>query len=386
MTRTPPAAPAAIGNLQERLPQDVSLADWNLERIRWQNPRIRSLLGCSRLLGGVLESNYSILHCSPERLREIWRKVRQVAELIRTQLAPLMAAPSIFPRLEAARSRTELALQILDDTILADLERFPDNVSTDQLLDVRKLLCVSIGKLHAFLQDAFGEIMANDPRSSHDADYFLSKRFPQDLEEAEWLYSTVRRLQAYLERIEAVRAQRLVELGAAVHREQTIPIGERWQQTAAFLDTLVEGLTPKLKEVLALRGIRFYEMEILDRYAVEIPSQCRTLQELHGAGRVAVEKIKSTAGPGRMEREQSVRDLMHCHGVFSRRMTRLVTEIDKELRDLMTFIPIWLDSISMRRALVLKKSPDSTESRQAVGPPAGPRQAAAPPATTRGRR
>ena len=358
MTKLAVKVPVAIDRLQEKLPEGVTLGEWNLERIRWQNPRIRSLLGCSRLLDGVLESNYSILHCSPERLREIWRKVRQVAELIRTQLAPLMDAKSVFPELEEARLRTELALQMLNRTVLTDLERFPEKVSAAELMAVRKLLCVSIGKLHAFLQDAFGEVMANDPRSSHDADYFLSKRFPQDLEEAEWLYSTVHRLQTYLDRIEKVRARQLVELAAEIRREQTIPIGERWERIAAFLDALVEGLTPKLKEVLALRGIRFYEMEILDRYAVEIPCQCRTLQELHRAGRRAVEDIKSTAGEIRTEREQSVRDLMHCHNIFSRRMTHLMTEIDKELRDLMAFIPIWLDSISLRRALVLKKAPD----------------------------
>ena len=51
---------------------------------------------------------------------------------------------------------------------------------------------------------------------------------------------------------------------------------------------------------------------------------------------------------------------MICHGVFSRRMAFLMSELDKELRDLMAFIPIWLDSISMRRALVLKRTVDHT--------------------------
>lgn len=352
--------PPGDGKVQIQLPAGVTLADWTVERIRWQNPRIRSLLGCSRLLGGVLESNYSILHCSPERLRDIWRKVRQVAELMRNQLAPLMAAPSKFPGLEQARQRTELALEMLDDTVLSDLERFPESVPSHQLIDVRKLLCVSIGKLHAFLQDAFGEVMANDPRSSHDADYFLSKRFPQDLDEAEWLHSTVSRLQAYLDRVETDRGRRLVSLTEEIRREQTIPIGERWEQALVFLDNLVEGLTPKLKEVLALRGIRFYEMEILDRYAVEIPCQCRILRELHHAGRNAADHIKASVGDKRSEREQSVRDLMHCHSLFSRRMAFLMSEIDKELRDLMAFIPIWLDSISMRRALVLRRSTDES--------------------------
>lgn len=215
---------------------------------------------------------------------------------------------------------------MLDDAVLTDLERFPESVPSHQLIDVRKLLCVSIGKLHAFLQDAFGEVMANDPRSSHDADYFLSKRFPQDLEEAEWLHSTVSRLQVYLDKLEEGRSRQLAGLIEEIRREQMIPIGRRWEETRTFFEMLTEGLTPKLKEVLALRGIRFYEVEILDRYAVEIPNQCRTLHELHLAGREAADSIKSSAAEDRPSREQSVWDLMQCHSVFGRRMAHLMSE------------------------------------------------------------
>ena len=42
------------------------------------------------------------------------------------------------------------------------------------------------------------------------------------------------------------------------------------------------------------------------------------------------------------------------------RQTGRLEQAAKELRDLMAFIPIWLDSISMRRALVLKRSSDNT--------------------------
>ena len=345
----------------KELPEGLTVADWTLEKIRWQNPRIRSLLGCIRLLGGVLESNYAILHCSPERLREIWRKVRQVADLIRKEVAPLMAAESQFEELESARQRTELSLRLLTQTVLSDLDRFPECVPSNHLLEIRKLLCVSIGKLHSFLQDAFGELMANDPRSSHDADYFLSKRFPQDLEEAEWLFSTVTRLQDYLEGLDEGRLRQLTALIEEVRREQSIPTGRRWQEAVDFLQQLLEGLAAKLKEVLALRGIRFYEMEILDRYALEIPIQCRMLQELHGAGREIADQIKSAAPEGRNEREQSVRDLMACHGVVCRRMVHLMTSVDRQLRDLMAFTPIWLDSISNRRALLLKRGSDEVD-------------------------
>ena len=365
-----------LGDHQIQLPEGLTITDWTIEKMRWQNPRIRTFLGCIRLLGGVLESNYAILHCSPERLQEIWRKVRQVGELIRTEMAPLLRARSRFPKLEEARLRAELSLDMLSDSVLTDLERFSAEVPTQQLIKVRKLLCVSIGKIHAFLQDAFGEIMANDPRSFHDADYFLSRRFPQDLEEAEWLHATVSRLSEYLHKLDPSRALRLSVLTADIAREKTVPVGRIWEQVTEFLQQLTDGLTPKLKEVLALRGIRFYEMEILDRYAVEIPTQCRVLIELHAAGRRAIEEMKGVFDGSLPEREQSVRDLESCHASFSSRLVTLMREIDTELQDLNAFVPIWLDGITKRRALLLKSSGEKEPERQSEasgggGPTAG---------------
>ncbi len=343
-----------LGDHQIQLPAGLTVTDWTIEKVRWQNPRIRTFLGCIRLLGGVLESNYAILHCSPERLQEIWRKVCQVGELIRTEMAPLLTAPSRFPALEQARQRAELSLGMLSDSVLSDLEKFSAEVPSRQLLKVRKLLCVSIGKMHGFLQDAFGEIMANDPRSFHDADYFLSKRFPQDLEEAEWLHATVSRLSEFLVRVEPDRARRLGVLAADIAREKSLPVGRTWAQAEEFLLELADVLTPKLKEVLALRGIRFYEMEILDRYATEIPTQCRVLIELHATGRRAIDGMKGVFDGSLPEREQSVRDLESCHAAIAARLVELMREIDTELQDLYAFVPIWLDGITKRRALLLK--------------------------------
>ena len=345
-----------LGDHQIKLPEGLTVTDWTIEKIRWQNPRIRTFLGCVRLLGGVLESNYAILHCSPERLQEIWRKVRQVGELIRTELAPLLRAPSRFPALEETRQRAELALDMLSDSVLTDLEKFSAEFPGQQLIKVRKLLCVSIGKIHAFLQDTFGEIMANDPRSFHDSDYFLSKRFPQDLEEAEWLHATVSRLSQFLEQTEPLRVRRLAVLVADIARDKTLPVGRSWQEATEFLQQLTDGLAPKLKEVLALRGIRFYEMEILDRYAVEIPTQCRVLLELHAVGRRAIEDMKGAFDGSLPEREQIVRDLEICHAAFSARLVALMREVDTELQDLHAFVPIWLDGITKRRALLLRSS------------------------------
>ena len=352
------------------LPEGVTVATWSRERTYWQNPRIRAFLGCIRLLGGVMESNYALLHCSPERLMEIWRKVREVSELMLTQLAPLLDHPSRVPELEDARAHAEVSLTMLADTVLADLEKFPQDVPPEQMVEVRKLLCVSIGKIHAFLQDTFGQLMAADPRSQYNADYFLSRRFPQDVEEAEWLHATVEKLESYLATLDGDRARDLVPVLRDLRQEQTLPIEKTWRAPQAFLDRLREELVPKLKEVLALRGIRFHEMEILDGYATDFPGLCATLGELYRAGREATEAVKQSSGETRAEREQSVRDLMRFHTVFSQRMARLLAEIDQGLRDLVAFVPLWLDGIEMRRALLLKRNVEAKAS--SAPPPSSP--------------
>jgi hypothetical protein len=337
------------------LPEGVTPLEWSLERVSYQNPRIRAFLGSIRLLDGVLESNYAILHCSPERLLDIWRKVRQVAELIRNRLAPLLTVPSRIPDLEEARQSAETSLGMLDYQVLRRLDAFPEDVPADQLMDVRKLLCICIGQIHAFLADTFGEMMAKDPRSIHDSDYFLSRRFPQDIEEAEWLHATLARLGEYLEKLDEARILHMTTLADRMRREETLPTRHTWIEARAFLDILLTGLTPKLKEVLALRGVRFYEMEILDRYAFEVPAKCRTAIEIHEVASEAIEGLKKSVGASRPERTQNVQDLLQIHAAFSRRIASLVTDVDKALQDLVAFIPLWLEGVEKRRALLLKR-------------------------------
>lgn len=361
-----------VGEHKIPLPEGITLADWSRERTYWQNPRLRAFLGCIRLLGSVMESNYAILHCSPERLLEIWRKVREVADLMLTQIGPLLDNPSILPQLEQARSHAEVSLTMLAETVLSDLDRFPlDDVPVEAMMEMRKLLCVSIGKMHAFLQDTFGQLVAGDPRSVHDADYFLSKRFPQDVEEAEWLHNTVSKLSLYLFNLEAERNRRLAGMIRQLRTEQSLPIEKSWADTEKFLMVVARELTPKLKEVLALRGIRFHEMEILDRYAEELPVQCQVVIQLYEAARKTSALIKTSSGESRPEREQNVRDLLHVHTVFTGRMASFLGEIDKTLRDLVAFVPLWLDGIEMRRALLLKRGLQETEG-QPMPSPRGP--------------
>ena len=348
-----------VGHHQLSLPEGVTALDWALERINYQNPRIRAFLGCIRLLDGVLESNYAILHCSPERLLDIWQKVRQITDVIRNRIGPLLDMASRIPPLEEARQNAQSSLDLLERHVLREIDRFPEQVAPEQLMEIRKLLCVCIGQLHAFLQDTFGEVMAKDPRSLHDADYFLSKRFPKDIEEAEWLHATLLRLRAYLEKLDQVRPQHLTQPSDQMRREETLPTRQSWRGTKFFLEILLNGLTPKLKEILPLRGVRFYEMELLDRYAMELPTRCRIAIELHEMGSETVEAMKrtsATSGSSRSDREQGVRDLLACHAVLSRRVAVLLTDIEKLLQDLVAFVPLWLEAVEKRRALLLKKS------------------------------
>ncbi|MEE8139245.1 MAG: hypothetical protein V3T81_10335, partial [Thermoanaerobaculia bacterium] len=274
MTVTPPRPFYLQGQAPVALPEGVTRLAWEVEKVKWQNSRIRAFLGCIHLLEEVLDSNYALLHCSPDRLLVIWRKVGRVSRLIRREVAPLLKAPSSIPSLEAARSSANTGLAYLEKTVLADLDRYPAFVQRGHLIQIRKILCVSIGKLHAFLQDTLSQLMASDPRSEHDADYFLSKQFPQDIEEAEWLYTTVDRLHTFLASLGRICSDKLSTLADAMRREQTLPSDGRWEETEVFIQLLLQDLTPLIKQTLALRGIRFDEMEALDRYAFELPARC----------------------------------------------------------------------------------------------------------------
>lgn len=357
MSSTKPKQVIQVAGHLVELPEGVTALEWALERSSYQNPRIRAFLGCIRMLDGVMESNYALLHCSPERLLDIWRKVRQVADLIRGRLKPLLQVPSRIPDLEDARQSAEMSLGMLEYQVLRRLDAFPEDVPHDQLTEVRKLLCICIGQVHAFLADTFGEMMAKDPRSQglHDSDYFLSRRFPQDIEEAEWLHATLVRLGEYLQRLDEARILNMTTLADRMRREETLPARHAWTEARGFLDLLLNVLTPKLKEVLALRGVRFYEMEILDRYAFEIPAKCRTAIEIQEVGSEAIDGLKRSVGASRPERTQNVQDLLQIHASFSRRIASLITEVDKALQDLVAFIPLWLEGVEKRRALLLKR-------------------------------
>ncbi len=337
------------------LPEGVTTADWGLERVRVQNPSIRSYLGCIRLLEEVLDSNYAILHCSPERLLKIWRQVEQVCRLMRSELLPTLEEPSVIPSLGEARRHAEASFRALAETVLTAIERYGHSLRADQLPEARKLLCVSIGKIYAFLRDTFGEIVANDPRSRHDADYFLSRRFAQDIEESEWLYSSVYELDELLDGLEKACSAEFTDSLPRMRRERMIPPEPEWEQTRKLLDILLGDLMPKLKEVLSLRGIRVDDMESLEAHASNISTDCRSLMEVYGVGRDVIEQLKGVGAPTLDDREQRVKDLISCHRVVSGRMIELLTRLHASLRELARHIADSKAGIEKRRALMLSK-------------------------------
>ena len=121
---------------------------------------------------------------------------------------------------------------------------------------------------------------------------------------------------------------------------------------------LLNGLTPKLKEILPLRGVRFYEMELLDRHAMELPPVAVSCSSCTRSASRPWRRSRRRRAPRARNREQGVRDLLRCHAVFSRRIASLLNEIDTVLHDLVAFVPLWLEAVEKRRALLLKRSMD----------------------------
>ena len=344
------------------LPPGVKVSDWAEERALVQNPRIRSFLGCTHLLEEVLDSNYALLHCSRERLLKVWRQVQQVCELMRSELAPTLEAPSVIPDLETARRRAHTSFQALTVGVIAEIERYPEHIPAAQLHEVRELLCVSIGKIYAFLRDTFGEVVASDPRSQHDADYFLSRRFARDIEESEWLYSLVYELCGYLDGLDKVSSVEFKKLMSKLRTERMVPHETGWERTKSLLETLQKELTSKLRDVLTVRGIRFDDMKTLEAYALDISHRANNLNEVYAVGRAVVANVKRARGTTLAEREQSVKDLISCHEAISARMIELTSSLNGILHDLATYVPAWMAGIENRRALALSKIPAESSS------------------------
>lgn len=350
-----------VGDHRVALPEGVSLTDWSLEKVRTQNPRLRLILNCIAQLEQVSDSNYSILHCSQPRLLEIWRKVREVSRLIQSKVDPILLESSWIPRLEAARSNALSGCQMLNRTVLAVIEEYPHHVSPSELPDIRKLLCSSIGQIHSFLRDTFSELMAADPRSSHDADYYLSKRFPEEIERAEGLYGAVFRLNEHLRELEPIWNKEVYELRETMKQERMIPTRETWKDAEGIMNLLVTDVTPHLREIIALKGLRFDESQAMDDYTFGITYLCKMLGEVYLLGRDLIEKLKALPAKTVSAREQRVASLVACHEATIERLNELLGWVESHLQDLSSYVPNWLGKIEQRRALMLSREGDKSD-------------------------
>ena len=330
--------------------------EWPLEKLRWQNPRIRALLGSVRSLDDVLEGNFAILHCSPTRLLEIWDTVLTVCWVVQTKITLLMEQPSALPDLDEAVRNARETLTFLDGEVFAHVDRFPDHPEEHQFDELRKTLCITIGKLHGFLVDTLGEILAADPRSQHDVDYFLARKFPRDVEESEWLQTSVRRLDSEIGRL---NSRRHADLGSVIDTMATsgrLPSPEAWQRLAAFLDMLESEFAPKLQTLAGLHAIRFGELEVLQAHARDLSEACLVVGELYATAGVVLETLTASLDGG--DSQPTHRGAADVERVLCSRIITRLRVVEDELRDLATFAPLWLNSIENRRALMLRPKDD----------------------------
>ncbi len=346
-----------VGDRTVVLPRGVTAAEWALERNRYQNARIRTLLGAIGLLERVLDSNAAILNCSPARAREIWRRVREVAAIVEDRLAPLLRQTSPIPALDEARRAVAVALKQLHESTLVEITRRPEELPDRLVPEIRKLLCLLMGRLLAFLQDSFGALMGADPRSRHHRDYFLSKQFRRDVEEGEWLYQSVTELNDLVQAAARDNAAVLVPMIERLGAERWLPGPQSWQQISECLRR-AEAAAGRLGVVLALHGIRFEELELLHEQSHELPLYCRSLEVLNRSAREAVAAIRSAAPDNRAGHEQAVQAMTACHESFSSQMLADGRKIHEVLTDLAAFLPIWLGNIRQRRSMLLNPEPD----------------------------
>ena len=330
--------------------------EWPIEKARWQNPRIRALLGSVRILEDVLESNVAILHCSPKRLLEIWDTVREVCRVVQTEVTPLMEQPSALPDLDDAVRSARAMLTFLEGEVFANVNRFPDRPDEHEFDELRRTLCVTIGKLHGFLVDTIGKILAADPRSQHDVDYFLARKFPTDVEESEWLHTSVVRLDSELAKLNAQRQTDLRSVIDTMARSDRLPSPEEWQRVAEYLAALEFTLAPMLETVAGLRAIRYGELEIVQAHARGLSVSCLAVSELYATAGVVLDTV--TASLDEDNKQATHRVAADVERVLCSRIIARLRVIDDELRDLATFVPLWLRNIENRRALMLRAKGD----------------------------
>jgi len=340
-------------------------SEWHLEKVQWQNPRIRALLGSVRSLDQVMESDFAILHCSPTRLLEIWDTFRTVCWVVQTKSTPLMKQPSVLPDLDEAIRNARATLNFLHSEVFAHLEPFPDRPEEHQFDDLRKSLCITIGKLHGFLVDTLGKILAADPRNQEEVDYFLARRFPRDVEESEWLQTSVSELNRDLA---GLNERRRAGLGSVIDEMETsnrLPSPEARLRLKAFLDELELDFAPKLKTIAGLRAIRFADLEVLQAHARDLPESCRAVGELIATSHGVLDTLTESLGGN--DSQETRRVAAEVERTLCLRIITRLRAVKDELRDLTAFMPLWLSCINKRRALLLHGKDDDADHTTSAG-------------------
>jgi hypothetical protein len=311
-----------------------------------------------RSLDGVLESNFAILHCSPKRLLQIWDTVRTVCYVVKNEVTPLMEKPSSLEELDEALRNARDTLTFLADELFTQLDQFPDRPEEEQFEELRRTLCITIGKMHGFLVNTLGEILAADPRSEHDVDYFLARKFPRDVEESEWLQTSVRRLFTELEELNSRRHADLGSVIDGMARSGRLPSADEWDRLTAFLVAIEADFARELKSIAGLRAIRIGELEVLQAHARDLPESCRIACELHATARAILDKLQAVIDDANHVNSEVAADVER---VLCARITTCLRAIEDELRDLGTFIPLWLSNLEKRRALMLHPKDDEDD-------------------------
>jgi len=135
-----------------------------------------------------------------------------------------------------------------------------------------------------------------------------------------------------------------------------LPSSEVWQRLADFLGALESAFAPKLKSISGLRAIRFGELEVLQAHARELPESCRVVSELYATAGVILHTLSTS--PDLDDSEATRRVATEVERVLSSRIVTALRFIEDELRDLATFVPLWMNSIVKRRALMLRPNGD----------------------------
>jgi hypothetical protein len=283
--------------------------------------------------------------------------------VVQSKITPLMERPSSLEELDEAVQNARDTLTFLEDEVFTQLDRFPARPEETEFEELRRTLCVSIGKLHGFLINTLGEILAADPRSQHDVDYFLARKFPRDVEESEWLQTSVYRLNTELEKL---NARRYADLDAVIDdmtKSGQLPSSEEWDRLTAFLVALETDFARELKSIAGLRAIRIGELEVLQTHARDLPESCRVACELYDTAGAVLDKLTASLdGNHRPANSEMAADVER---VLCSRITTCLRSIEDELRDLTTFIPLWLSNLDKRRALMLRpREEDESESEE----------------------